>query len=49
MKSKDNVTIDCPCKRKNCMRHLKCDACRMYHYELKELPFCERNLKLNDK
>ncbi|PKM74324.1 MAG: hypothetical protein CVU91_00190 [Firmicutes bacterium HGW-Firmicutes-16] len=34
---------DCPCPKKNCPRHGKCDECRSYHAEHKKHPpYCER-------
>ena len=39
------VEKECPCKKKNCERHGKCDACREYHANSKrQRPVaCERN------
>lgn len=40
MKINDN----CPCKKKKCERHGKCDECRKYHEESKgrRPVFCEK-------
>lgn len=38
---------DCPCKKKKCERHGKCDECRAYHAAFKpQQPVaCEREHK----
>lgn len=38
---------DCPCKRKKCIRHGNCDACRAYHAtaDRKHPVACEREKK----
>lgn len=35
---------NCPCKKKNCERHGKCDECRKHHAEAKkQIPvYCEK-------
>jgi len=39
--------INCPCKKKSCIRHGNCDECRKYHAQLKsQRPVaCERKHK----
>lgn len=38
------INEKCPCKRKECERHGKCDECRKHHAEFKRLMHvaCER-------
>ncbi len=39
----------CPCKRKKCERHSKCDECIEHHKEnaQKGLPYCKRKKSTN--
>ncbi|MDD6991992.1 MAG: hypothetical protein PUI48_09220 [Oscillospiraceae bacterium] len=36
---------NCPCKKKKCERHGKCDECRNYHANSKRQRPCEREKK----
>jgi hypothetical protein len=33
---------DCPCPKKKCVRHGKCDECTRYHGAKGKLPYCKR-------
>lgn len=33
---------NCPCKKKNCIRHGKCDECRKHHADSKRPVYCEK-------
>lgn len=46
MSKRKQSDVNCPCKRKNCIRYQKCDACRKYHYDINELPSCERTINI---
>lgn len=39
--SKDDKA-NCPCKKKNCVRHGNCEECRKYHAESKRQRPCDR-------
>lgn len=36
---------NCPCKKKNCIRHGKCEECRKHHaiFKIKRPVYCEKN------
>jgi hypothetical protein len=36
------ITNECPCKRKNCERHGKCEECMEHHKTHKREPYCVR-------
>ena len=41
------INENCPCKKKNCERHGKCDECRKYHaLSKRKIPVaCEKEKK----
>lgn len=45
----DSVLVECPCKRKKCERHSKCEECIKHHNENSRngLPYCKRKKTKN--
>ncbi len=41
----DSISVfqqDCPCPKKKCVRHNKCQECHAYHGAKGKLPYCLR-------
>lgn len=42
----DMDKVNCPCKKRKCVRHGNCEECRKHHAESKSPRPCERKRKL---
>ena len=41
----DRINLECNCKKKNCIRHGKCEECIEFHKTSKREPYCIRKSK----